>query len=451
MDPNPTIRDLQHQLAEALRRIDELVAENRHLRDQLDQAQREAARQAAPFRQAEAKKIPPDQRRRPGRPVGHPGVNRRVPDHVDATLTVGLPECPHCHGPVHDCQPLVQLIEEIPPVRPQVIRLITTAATCPQCGPVASTHPLQAGRGHHASRVQLGPRALALGVVLNKQHGLTLRKTCRVLKDLCGLSLSAGGLSQALNRVADRLDGDYQALFADLRAGPATYADETSWWVGGPGHWLWTFTSPTTTLYQVRASRAGEVVTSVLGPHYPGVLVSDCLTSYDGAVPFDRKHKCIAHHQKAIRTGLDHPSTGDRTYLEAWRSFFRQVSAVWKVWAVLPSEQQAAARTHYAARRDELLAQVIEQPEDLRIRNRLSKQQPYLLTCLEHPEAEPTNNRAERALRPAVIARKLSCGNRTERGKTTFEVLTSLATTWVQRGLDVVGHLTQRCQLHSAG
>jgi hypothetical protein len=288
---------------------------------------------------------------------------------------------------------------------------------------------------------------LALGVILNKHHGLTLRKTCRVLKDLCGLSLSAGGLSQALGRVARRLDNDYQALFADLRAGPATYVDETSWWVGGPGHWLWAFTSPTTTLYQVRKSRAGEVVTSVLGTNYSGVLVSDCLNSYDQAVPYDHKHKCFAHHQKAIRTALDQPSTRDRTYLQAWRSFFRQVNGVWGSWSLLTSAQHTAARANFAARRDQLLAQPVEQPEDVRIRNRLLKQQSHLLTCLEHPEVEPTNNRAERALRPAVIARKVSCGNKTTPGKQTFEVLTSLATTWLQRGRDLLAQLTQKCQL----
>ncbi|MFL5243578.1 MAG: transposase, partial [Gemmataceae bacterium] len=75
----------------------------------------------------------------------------------------------------------------------------------------------------------------------------------------------------------------------------------------------------------------------------------------------------------------------------------------------------------------------------------LHKQQPFLLTCLDQPETvEPTNNRAERALRPAVIARKISCGNRTERGKETWQVLTSLLITWWQRGYQAIGQLTAR-------
>ena len=445
------VADLRQQVERLTRQSEDLtaenarlVAQNKQLQEQLVQAKREAARSAAPFRRPDAKKIPQDQQKRPGRPAGHPGVNRPLPDRVDETIIVPLDACPHCGGPVADCRPLEQYIEEIPPVQPRVIKLTTHRGTCATCGEVASTHPLKTGSGSRASQVHLGPRAIALAATLNKQHGLSMRKTCRVLKDLCGLSLSAGGLSQALDRLADRLEPDYQALFTDLRAGPATYVDETSWWIGGPGHWLWVFTSPTTTLYQVRESRGAAVVSDVLTASYPGVLVSDCLNIYD-TVPFEQKHKCIAHHQKAIREQLDSPGLGDRTYLENWRSFFRQVCAIWKIWDRLSSEQRTAARVNYAAARDELLARELTQEQDRRIRNRLVKQQPFLLTCLDKPESvEPTNNRAERALRPAVIARKVSCGNKTMRGKQTWEVLSSLLSTWWQRGQQTLVRLATR-------
>lgn len=438
------IAELRRELAEFKRRVEQLTLENQHLREQLAQAQREAARQAAPFRRRDAKKIPKDQQKRPGRPVGHVGVNRPVPDHIDETIVVPLDACPQCGGPVGDCQPVVQYIEEIPPVVPKVIRLTTHRGTCATCGPVSSTHPLKTGSGFGASRVHLGPRALALAATLNKQYGLSMRKTCRVLFDLCGLKLSAGGLSQTLDRLADRLEPDYQSLFADLRAGPSVYVDETSWWVGGPGQWLWVFTSATTTLYQVRDSRAAAVITEVLTPNYTGTLVSDCLNIYD-TVPLASKQKCIAHHQKAIREQLNSPGLRDRTYLEAWKAFFRGVTDVWKAWPRMTAEQQTATRAYFLQRRDELLARVLTQPEDVRIRNRLEKRTPHLLTCLEKPDCvEPTNNRAERALRPAVIARKVSCGNKTVRGKTTWEVLCSVLATWCQRGQQVIATLTPR-------
>jgi transposase len=438
------VAELREQVARLTTRVEELTAENQQLREQLEQAKREGARQAAPFRRLESKKIPREKQKKPGRPEGHLGVNRPVPDYVDETICVPLEACPGCGGPLTNCFPIEQFIEEIPAARPRVIKLITTTGSCARCGEVASTHPLKTGKGALASQVHLGPRALAVAATLNKQHGLSMRKTCGVLQDLCGLKLSPGGLSQALDRLADRVNNDYQGLFADLRAGPATYVDETSWWVGGSGHWLWVFTSPSTTLFQVANHRSSRLVTEVLTVDYRGVLVSDCLGTYD-TLPYERKHKCIAHHQKAIREQLDSPGLGDRTYLEAWRAFFRAVTTIWKSWAILPPQQQAAARANFAQQRDELLARERTQSQDLRIRNRLQKQQPFLLTCLEQPEViEATNNRAEQALRPAVIARKVSCGNKTERGKETWQVLTSLLVTWWQRGHEVIAQITAR-------
>jgi transposase len=445
------IHELFQRVEQQQQQIDELRTENARLSDenkqlktQLEQARTEVARQAAPFRRPERKKIAKDKQKRSGRPVGHPGANRPVPDHVDEFITVPLDVCPHCGGPVANCLPHEQYIEEIPPVKPHVIKLTTFRGHCGQCGTVTSTHPLKTGKGYLASQVHLGPRALALAATLNKQHGLSMRKTCRVLNDMCGLKLSAGGLSQALDRLADRLEPDYQGLFVDLRAGPATYVDETSWWVGGPGHWLWVFTNPTTTLFQVEDRRSSVVVTEVLTPTYTGVLVSDCLNIYD-AVPFERKHKCIAHHQKAIREQLDSTGLRDRTYLESWRAFFREVCELRKHWHELPEDERNATREDLGRRKNELLWLKCSQPEDKKIANRLRKQAPHLLTCLNRPDdVESTNNRAERALRPAVIARKVSCGNKTERGKTTWQVLTSLLATWWQRGQEAVAHLTSR-------
>jgi hypothetical protein len=438
------VADLHKQVGCLIARVEELTAENQQLREQLEQARREGARQAAPFRRPERKKIAPEKKKKPGRPEGHLGMNRPVPDHVDETITVPLDACPRCGGAVTNCVPVEQYIEEIPAVRPRVIKLITSQGSCAHCGSVASSHSLKSGNGAQASQVHLGPRAIAIATTLNKQHGLSMRKTCRVLQDLCGLKLSPGGLSQLLDRLADRLKKDYQSLFTDLRAGPATYVDETSWWVGGPGHWLWVLTSPSTTVFKVEDHRSSRVVTEVLTVDYRGVLVSDCLGTYD-TLPYERKHKCIAHHQKAIREQLDSPGLGDRSYLEACQSFFRTVTTIWKVWDQVTPEQQVAARTNLARQRDELLAREVTQPEDMRIHNRLQKQQPFLLTCLDYPEdVETTNNRAERALRPAVIARKVSCGNKTQRGEETWEVLTSLLVTWWQRGLAVVDQITAR-------
>jgi transposase len=441
------------QIVAALREENQaLRAELDRLRGELEAAYRRiaeleqaAARQAAPFRRREGKKVPPELQKRPGREPGHPGTCRMKPGQVDHEVEVPLNACPQCGGPVTDKAPLVQYIEEIPPMRPEVTRLTTWSGKCPACGEVFSTHPLQTSRAQGAAGVQLGPRALALGALLNKHLGITMRGTCRVLQKVCGLSVTPGGLAQGLARVAGKLDAEYQALLQGLRGSPAVFADETSWWVGGPGWWLWVFTTPDTTLYRVDQSRGSQVVLETLGEDFPGMLVSDCLATYDP--PPYRKHKCIAHHLKAIHQARDRPEEKDSPYLREWELFFQAVIAIYRA---RPNMAPALYRERVAALEawcDRLLAEPCQEPGAERVRNRLAKQRSHLLGCLYEPAAEPTNNRAERELRPAVIARKLSCGNKTPAGRDCWQVLASIARTCSQRATDYIEYLTTRLSL----
>lgn len=430
---------LRAVITELERRIADLAAENRALRDQLEEAQRQAARQAAPFRRRDSQKIPETQRKRPGRPKGHPGVHRAVPAQVDEHVEVPLPACPHCGGAVEGVEPIEQFIEEIPPVRPRVTRLVTYRGQCPHCGEVQSTHPLKTSDASGAAQAQLGPRAQALAATLNKQHGLTMRSTCRVLHQVAGLRLSPGGLAQVVQRVGHKAEAPSDALVVDIRAAAAVFVDETSWYLGGPGPWLWVFTTATETVYRVEPGRGRDVVTDTLGPDFTGVLVSDCLASYEN-VPY-RTHKCIAHHLKAIAEARQRRDTADPGYLDQWKLFFQTVIGIWRARPNMSVEEFAERRGHLEAWLDRLLAAERTQPGDVAIRNRIGKRRASILVCLYEPAVEPTNNRAERDLRPAVIARKVSCGNKTEAGKRSFEVLRSVASSCLKRGHDVVSYL----------
>jgi len=405
--------------------------------------EREAARQAAPFRRRQGKKIDPAKKKRPGRKAGHQGASRAIPDHVDQDVEVPLDCCPHCRGEVTDRVSLTQYIEEIPPVQPHVTRLLTWSAQCANCGSVRSSHPLQTSTAQGAAGVQLGPRALALAATLNKKLGLPMRKTCSVLKQLCGLSLTPGGLSQALARVAGKVQAEYGQLGEQLRNSQAVFADETSWWVGGPGWWLWVFTTPQgPTLFRVDESRGSQVVKDVLGDDFSGVLVSDCLNVYDS--PQYRKHKCIAHHLQAISKARERPDTVDTSYLDQWKDLLGRVIKLYHQRDQCTAAQFGEERSRLGQWVDRLLNQGCTQSGDVAVQNRLLKQQAHLLGCLDDPAAEPTNNRAERALRPAVIARKLSCGNKTEAGRQCWQILASLATICENLSTDFVQFLTSR-------
>jgi len=417
--------------------IGKLKKELEKAREQIEELQRTAARQAAPFRRREALKVA--EKKRPGRPAGHRGVRRARPPHVDQEVEEPLVACPCCGGPVHDRAPLTQYIEELPPVRPVVTRLTTWKGVCPQCGEVHSTHPLQVSHGQGAAGVQLGPRAVAWATLLNKQFGIPLRKTCSILQRGFGLKLSAGGLAQLLHRVAARLRPRYEALREQVRTSAANYMDETSWYVGDP-HWvLWVCTAPQYTLYHVDPSHGGPVAEKLLGPDYAGVVVSDCHGAYRRLkCP---QHKCIAHHLRALHKSRGKNPTEASPYLDAWEQLWRRVIELRHLRDELPAETFALRRAGLEATWDKLLARRVRKAGDRYFLGRMQNVGQHHFGCLYH-DVEATNNKAERAIRPAVVARKISCGNRTQRGASTWQILVSLATTAHQCGREFLDELT---------
>jgi transposase len=442
----PSTEHLIARIGELESKVRSLETENRDLRDRLQEAERKSARQAAPFRRRDSKKVLEENKKRPGRPKGHPGSHREVPQQIDEHLTVELSGCPECGGAVTGVEEIEQFIEEIPVIRPRVTRVVTYRGHCLECGDVQSTHPLQTSTATGAAKVQLGPNARAWAITLNKQFGLTTRKTCRVLKGLVGLSLSPGGLTQAASRAAEKLQPSYDQLIDEVRDAKSVFADETSWYVGGPGHWLWTFTTHDATVYHVDKSRGRQVVLELLGPDFAGILVSDCLSSYE-SLPY-RTHKCIAHHQKAIAEARARPDTPDPRHLDEWKLLFTMVITLWRHRSKLGEEEFTRQRGCLEEWLDRLLWEVRPQPGDRAIQQRIGKRRDSVLGCLYDPAAEPTNNRAERALRDVgVIARKLSCGNKTTRGKEAWERLTSLAVTCQQRGHDFAAWLSSSLPL----
>jgi hypothetical protein len=198
-------------------------------------------------------------------------------------------------------------------------------------------------------------------------------------------------------------------------------------------------------LFHVDEGRGSQVVREVLGDDFAGILVSDCLSSYD---PVDyRKHKCIAHHLQAIKKARDRPDTKDSSYLDQWSELFEQVIVLHRERARYADEQFAQRRSCLNDWAERLLNRPCTQSGDVAVQNRLLKQQAHLLGCLDDPAAEPTNNRAERALRPAVIARKVSCGNKTDAGRRVWQILASLAATCDALAKNFVDFLAARLPL----
>ena len=441
----PELEALRAQNASLDQQLEVQTKRIAELEKALAAAQRAAHRQAAPFRvEPQKRAVAP---KRQGRKRGHPGAFRRQPDPIDEDIEVELCSCPHCGGQQFgDQSQSEQFIEELPPVRPHVIRLRTYEAICLRCGQrVRSGHPLQMSLATGAAGVHLDPRALALAADLNKAKGLSMRKTCAVLRDCFGLQLSPGGLSQALARLAAKLKPQYDAIVTELRQAPAVHSDETSWWVAGPGWWLWVFTTQLLTFYVVAQSRGRSLLSDILGKDFGGVLVSDCLATYDDATAL--QHKCYAHHHKAIRKAKDlHPQQGEG-FLSEVEAMLRVAVALQRQKADLSPETFSDLRQALQHKAVQLLEPPRSEPNEEAVRKRLNKQRDHLITFLDHDGVDATNNLAERQLRPAVIARKISCGNKTQKGARTWQILTSLAATCAQRATSFIAELARAAPL----
>jgi transposase len=230
----------------------------------------------------------------------------------------------------------------------------------------------------------------------------------------------------------------------------------TSWWVAGPGWWLWVFTTQLLTFYVVAQSRGRCLLSEILGEDFGGVLVSDCLAIYDDATAVQQK--CYAHHHKAIsKAKALHPQQGEGFLCEV-EAMLRASVALQQQKADLSLQTFSDLRQALQHKALQLLEPPRSEPNEEAVRNRLNKQRDHLFTFLAldlssgrryHDGVDATNNLAERQLRPAVIARKISCGNKTPKGARTWQILASLAATCAQRATSFIAALARAAPLQA--
>ena len=418
-EDNQLLEERNQEQAEAIKKLTKRVEE----------LERASHRQAAPFRINEDKRS-----KKPGKPgqkPGHKGHYRKCdPSRITEHIEVALPHCPQCKGHLSYVRSIEQTIEEIPKVQPRVVRLRTYSGECSRCGQVHSTHPLQVGLATGAAGVHLGPNALALVVKLQHCYGMTKRKTTQVLEELFSIRVTPGALVGIAHRAAKKLKPAYEGLLEKVKGADVVHADETSWYVGRPGYWLWVFGNKMLTVFKVANSRGRAVIHEMVGKTFEGVLVSDCLNIYDDASAV--QHKCYAHHLKAMSKAMEKHQDQGQGFLNELRLLLIAAMALKQSIEQIGKKQYEKCCRNLEKKADRLIIPPRPDPIEEKIANRLRKQRDHLFTFLYHQQVDATNNLAERQLRPAVIARKVSCGNRTENGARTWEILASLAATCQQ-------------------
>jgi transposase len=415
----------------------QLHKENDKLKALLEAAHRAGKRQAAPFSKGPPKSDPKRPGRRPGADYGKK-AHRPVPSHVDRVVESLLPLCcPDCSGEVEETEVAVQYQEDIPPVRPTVTQFNVHVGHCRRCHRrVQGRHPEQTSDALGAAAAQLGPRAVALAADLSKGIGTPLKKMSALYMTAFTLSVTPGGLCLALHRLARAARPTYQALVLQVRRAPVVAPDETGWKVGGWLWWLWVFVTKTITIYAILPGRGFEQAASVLGEEFSGTL------ERDGWAPYRR----FIH--STFQTCLRHISNRCERLLEtAQRGAARLPHAVLRIVGdafelrdrrdrgEVSPHGLAVATGRLQARTDRLLAWNPTDESNRRLVLHMRKERDGMFRFLKDPEVEATNWRAEQAIRPAVVTRKICGGNRTPRGGFTQETLATVLVTSRQQGL----------------
>jgi transposase len=435
--PREELNRAEQRIEQQRREIERLQQEVERLRKELEAALRASKRQAAPHSRGAPKRHPKRPGRKPGRGYGRQAC-RPIPSRVDERIAVPLPErCPHCGGGVEPESCQTQYQEEI--VRRTVVRRFDVAVgRCRECKRrVQGRHRLQTSDAVGVGNAQLGPEALTLAAILNKQMGLSLGHTRQVLSYGYGLEVSRGGLYRALARMAGRAEPTYDQLVETARQAPVNGMDETGWKVGGRLQWLHLAVSAQVTVYAILPGRGYEQSVVILGAEYAGFLI------HDGWAPYYRfqfafHQSCLAHLLKRCREMAQFASP-------AARAFPRAVEHLLQTGLELRDRQERGEISEHGmrtatgkleAKLDRMLETRRRNPANRRLARHLEHERLGLFTFLHCFGLDATNNAAERAIRGMVIARKVWGGNRTWEGARTQQILASVLRTCWQQGKD---------------
>lgn len=388
----------------------------------------------------------PGKRKRPGAKPGHPGVTRPplVPDEE-----VALPPLERCpQGEDHRLESRWTedqfQIELPPPTHARVILYHIPVFYCLDCG--TEVKPPIPGASW---RPGYGPQLKVEIVEANVRDRLPLRLLRRRLMRY-GLKVSIRTLETLLLGASDQLKGEYEAIIQRIRKAKVVYADETGFRVAVPGKkwWLWVFTTVEgDVLLVMRPSRGEDVVREILGDEFPGrVVVCDGWKSYPpiGAL----LQRCWAHLiRKAREASKRNPK--DRRARELFRDLSKLYDWAKKKWAIPRGAPERVELKREAERRLQSLVSRYEGSRSSVVQGIVTyvkNGEPWWFTFLEHKGVEPTNNRAERALREAVVRRKIIGILRSKQGAEAFARLMSTVHTWQTKGHDVHEELLSALQ-----
>ncbi len=441
--------DQARQLAQLQQKHQKLIEHNSALRRQVAQLRQQLKTQPRPAPPPFIKPAVPDSRHRktPGQKPGHAAALRPAPAHIDVHQQVPLPidtagvvSCPHCKTQLSEVKHHERMVEDVIPVKVLTTCHHTISGWCPSCRKHIESRAPEQPPAADLPHAQLGINALTWAAVMRVCYRMPLRQITGLFQQL-GLKLSAGAIAKQLQRMSRWLHGQYHRLQLSLRLAGVVHADETGWRTSGKNGYIWTLTNAEHTLYHIDPSRSGRVIADLLGSDFgsdgQGTLVSDFYGAYQQFK--GSQQKCLAHLLRELKD-----SATRRPELSG-HEFFRKCKRLIKEMLKLKTQRQQLGTKQYEHRVSLLekrlakLGQERWKDDDAdRLCARLRKYGGQLTTFLHKEEVDGTNNAAERALRPAVVMRKISGGSRSAAGARAWAILASVMRTAQQQGRDVM-------------
>jgi transposase len=421
--------------------IEALRAENAALRETVRQLEERLAtweQTKTPPSWVKPNQIPPAAPRRPRRPRAaehNAGRRRSIPTRVERHAFAACPDCGYVlRG---EAVKRTREVLEIPATQVEVVEHQFIQRHCPVCQ-AWKTPSATVLAGQVQGQGRIGVRLASLIGTLRTTHRLPLTHIRQVLQELWGLNLSRGGIQRCSATLAQTLAPMHAAIVAQTQEAPVQHMDETGMRENGQNGYVWvqaTAGAQPTRVFTYRRSRGGQVAKDLLG-NYEGVLTTDFYAAYDACGL--HRQRCWAHLARDLHT-LRETGAAEASVVD-WCTAVLALKT--RALALDTRPLSLRQRARYATeleRRIHALARCYYKTEDHpahTLAKRLYRYEGELFTFIRVPGVAATNNLAERAIRPFVIARTISGGTRSPTGSQIRCTLATVFHTWAARGLN---------------
>lgn len=435
---------LREEIVQLKKEIDRLKA-------QLNQNSQNSSRPpSSDFPHVASRPKNPPTGRNPGGQPGHEAHMRGLlpVEEVDKVIVLKPKRCKGCGKRLigEDANPLRHQVTEIPPIRPVTVEYQQHRIKCPRCKEITIEEMPEEGSS------QFGARVEATIAYLSGRAHLSKRQIKEVMSDIFRVRISLGAISTTEQRVSEAIKSAVQEAKEYVQNQGVVNADETGFREGANKTWLWAAATKYVSIFEIYSSRGAEAAQSLLGS-FAGYLVTDRWNGYN-KYPVRKRQLCWAHLIRDFKGFLERGSSASRI----GNLLLKEVEKIFTLWRRVrdgPIKRSSFQRSMIPVRRrvEELLMKGTRCGESKTegMCKMILKVRDALWTFIRVEGIEPTNNAAERAIRPVVIYRKTSFGTHSARGSRFIERIMTVVATLRQQGRNVLEYLTETCVAARSG